>query len=234
MNDEREEIRQVAHILLEAHKHGWTFITLDEFSRATELSKDRVLEILNLFKKAGIYNYDFLPFDDPSFAKQDIFNKNAEIQNPKGAIALFPVKDFENLTPEKIKRFHSHIKLDALRQLISSDAGFEVFTKKISYFLTVDYDDRTLTLHYKGKSVKISSGNERIICKTLFSKPLGTRFAEADIANNFEHNEKYANGVSTQTIYNAKNAINIKFEKQTRIKGLIELRDGQMWAEIRL
>lgn len=216
MKEEREQIKAVALTLSQAHEAGWVFITLGEIAYQTEIEKQEVLKIFDLLKIAGFFNYEFMPFDNPRL-KHDIFQKNDDIQDPQGAILLHSMED--------------GIDFDEIKQISVDDVSLDNFLKRISYKLphpSFEKDKRLIL--YKDKEIKISAGNQTVICELLFKGNFGDIYNESDIVlPDYRNAEKKG---ESQAISNSVWQINEKFEKATGISKLVRNRDGKIWLEI--
>lgn len=216
MKEEREQIKAVALTLSQAHEAGWAFITLREIAYQTEIEKQEVLKIFDLLKIAGFLNYEFLPFDD-SRLKHDIFQKNDDIQDPQEAILLYSMT--------------GGINFDEIKQISVDDVSLDSFLKRISYKLPrPSFEKDKRLIFYKDKKIKISAGNQTVICELLFKGNFGDVYNESDIVlPDYENTEKKG---ESQAISNSVWYINNKFEKVTGISKLIHNRDGKIWLEI--
>jgi len=228
--NEFEKIRLVAKVLLEARKRGWMFITFPNFKQEINLEKNEVIEVLDLLKKGKIFNYEFMPFDNWNM-KKSIFDKDDNIQDATGSISFFPIKA---LNKEQLEKFKGGINWKELTNIVASDEALESFLNRILYKPVVSFDEDRHAILFKNYVIEVSVGNESIFCKTLFLQSLGTRVRENDIASSFDEKDKYKGNKNAtyHVIYNTKEAINRKFEKQTGIKKLIEFKNGGIWAEI--
>lgn len=224
---EQEKIRSIASVIVEARKRKWGFLLMGEFSEQVGLNREYILKILELFKEAKIFHFWYLPSEDGTI-KQDIFNREEHLCNPRGGISFSPpdIEELKRISPDELVKM---VNIEKLQQIVESDEAYTDFLVRASYSPVVSYDPGRRILRFKEWEIRMSGGNQHILCATLFAQPLGYEFDENEIAEQFELEGRQA---TTNKMHNTKHAINLKFERITGIADLIRRKSGKVWAMI--
>lgn len=228
-----EKIRAIAAFLLrlKQEKTIVPYAAFEDIRSITSIQSDEARSICELLRKKGLLAFEYMPFGDTPAVFISLDKNQSDYTSLKGAMRFFALSTDEDTSlPREIE----DVNFDALEEVIESQALLDDLVRGLRP--EVLYDSATSELVSDGKRLSVGPHNSQAIAQLVFSKPLGTRIPEADVAALLDDTKvlgefKKADRAGYTYLYNSVNRLNDKIEELTGIHRLIQYKKGKIWIE---
>lgn len=228
--DASEKIKEIVDFFLRMKREqpGWLFLTFHNIKNELGIPKKEALAICELLKQEGLIDYEFMPFDDTE-KKISILDKTYDDALDETGSMSFVGFPKDGVPPRKVNAF----EISRLEEIIASNKKREILARKLRP--EVRYDNDTHRLISGENFEEIRSHNHRVVCETVFAKPLGEVFAESEVADLLDKvtaQGKRAKGYRAEyhQLYNVLYQINLKIKNLTGVPKFIKNKTGEIWA----